>query len=58
MESNPPAAKNSMGEDPKHDHLPIPTAEMEKKTGQHPWVDLEDVYLCFKGFSFVKVIVQ
>lgn len=58
MGSNSPSAKNSRGEGPKHDCLLISTAEVEKKTGQDPWVDLKDVFFCFICSSFVKVIVQ
>lgn len=46
MEGNPLSAKNSRGEDPKHEYLLISTAEMEKETGKAPWVDLKDVLLC------------
>lgn len=58
MEGNPLSAKNSRGEDPKHEYLLISTAEMEKETGKAPWVDVKDVLLRFTGVGCVKVSVQ
>lgn len=52
-ESNPPCASSSgRGGGPKAEHLLTSKAELERETGKDPWVDLEDVYLCFIGAFF------